>query len=347
MPRKTVKSLTVTQQDIDNFHEEHKALISEFISYKSAEGKSKETLKVYLNNLYLFFNYFEKNCKIKGKPKMFYQLKVKDIISFQSLLINLGLSGARIANLRSTISSLCNYCENILAEDEDFEEYANFRNPVGKVKAPMKEEVREKTVLTDSQCQDYLDRLVEEKRFQQACAFALAWSSGRRKSELLRIKRSFISDENIKFGSLYKSPCKIQTKGKMLEVYVIKNKFKPYFDLWMNERKELGVPDEIDDIFVKKTKDGWQPAKLSQLNYYADVFSKDMGISFYFHALRHNFTTELLKAGLPEAVVQQIVGWSSLDMVVHYDDREKDELLADYFSEEGIKQKEVKGLSDL
>ena len=61
MPRKTVKSLTVTQQDIDNFHEEHKALISEFISYKSAEGKSKETLKVYLNNLYLFFNYFEKN----------------------------------------------------------------------------------------------------------------------------------------------------------------------------------------------------------------------------------------------------------------------------------------------
>ena len=45
------------------------------------------------------------------------------------------------------------------------------------------------------------------------------------------------------------------------------NKFKPYFDLWMEERKRLGVPDEIEELFVSQNKDGeWQPMKSQTLS---------------------------------------------------------------------------------
>lgn len=133
----------------------------------------------------------------------------------------------------------------------------------------------------------------------------------------------------------------------MQEVFILKSKFKPYFDLWMEERKRLGVPSDIDDIFIKKEDGEWRGAKVSQLNYYAEVFSKEMGVDFYFHALRHQFTTELLNQGLPESVVQQIIGWSSSDMVNLYDDRDKDDLIGEYFKDGEIIKRENKNLSDL
>ena len=342
MSRKTERYVECTKEKF-----EHDWLIEQFLMYLKAEGKSETTLKNYKSDLQIWFSWFEENCKIKGKQKEFNQLKTVDIIQFQSSMLETGMSVNRYSRLRSVVSSLSNYCENILAEDEDYPEFKNFRNVVNKVKKPPKEEVREKTILTDVQCQNYLDELVEKERYQQACAFALAWASGRRKAELLEIKRSFITDENLKWGSLYKSPYKIQTKGKKLEVYVLKSKFKKYFDLWMEERERLGVPDDIDDIFVKKENGEWRGAKISQLNHYANVFSEEMGADFYFHCMRHNFCTELLKAGIPETVVQQIIGWTSADMLQIYDDRDKDDMIGEYFKDGQIVSKDKKDLSEL
>lgn len=346
MARKTKKVFDVSKQQIDNLSEDHKWLIEEFLRYCEAENKSKKTIKVYHSNLNIFFVWFEDNCKIKGKTKHVSQFKTRELINIQSFMLKEGLSGSRIANIRASISSLFNYIENVLADDEDFEEFKNFRNCVSKVKAPSKEKVREKTILTDEQCQSLLDQLVEEGKFQMACAFALAWATGRRKAELLEFKCSHIDDKNLKFGSLYKTPF-LQTKGKKLELYIIKSKFKPYYDLWMAERERLGVPSDVDDIFIKNTPDGWKSMKESTLNVWAGMITKRLGVDFYWHCVRHNFTTELLKAGIPEAVVQQIIGWTSADMLRIYDDRSKDDIIGEYFSEDGIINKETKSLNDL
>ena len=72
-----------------------------------------------------------------------------------------------------------------------------------------------------------------------------------------------------------------------------------------------------------------------------------LDVDFYWHCLRHNFTTELLNQGLPESVVQQIIGWSSADMIAIYDDREKDDILGEYFKDGEIVSKETKTLNDL
>ena len=45
-----------------------------------------------------------------------------------------------------------------------------------------------------------------------------------------------------------------------------------------------------------------------------------------------------LKAKIPSAVVQKIIGWSSSDMVNLYNDNEVDEELGEYFDENGIKE---------
>ena len=341
MSRKTERFIKADKKDL-----EHEWLIEQFMDYLRAEGKSKKTMKNYRSDLYIWFSWFEQNCKLKGKPKTFDQLKTVDIIKFQGELLEKGMSVNRYSRLKSVISSLANYCENILAEDDDYPEYKNFKSVVNKVKKPPKEAVREKTILTNEECQRYLDKLVETERYQMACAFALAWASGRRKAELLEIKCSHINDKNLKWGSLYKTD-KIKCKGKLQEVYILKSKFKPYFDLWMEERERLGVPKEIDDIFVKREHGQWRKSKESQLNYYADVFSKEMGVNFYFHCLRHQFTTTLLESGIPESVVQQIIGWSSADMIAIYDDRDKDDLIGEYFKNGEITSKQKNDLSNL
>ena len=83
------------------------------------------------------------------------------------------------------------------------------------------------------------------------------------------------------------------------------------------------------------------------LDSWADSFSKILGVDFYWHSMRHYFTTASSRSGLPDNVIQMLIGWSSLDMVSVYKDIEIDEEFEKYFSEDGIKQFEQKSLSDL
>ena len=80
---------------------------------------------------------------------------------------------------------------------------------------------------------------------------------------------------------------------------------------------------------------------------WAETFSKILDIPFYWHSLRHYFTTSCARSGLPDNVIQMIIGWSSLDMVGLYKDIEVDEEFEKYFGEDGIKKVEQASLSDL
>ena len=125
MARKTERFIKADKEELN-----HEWLIEQFMDYLRAEGKSKKTLKNYESDLRIWFSWFEENCKFKGKPKEFQQLKAIDIIKFQGELLEKGMSINRYSRLKSVVSSLSNYCECVLAEDEDFEEYKNFRNGI-------------------------------------------------------------------------------------------------------------------------------------------------------------------------------------------------------------------------
>jgi site-specific recombinase XerD len=56
---------------------------------------------------------------------------------------------------------------------------------------------------------------------------------------------------------------------------------------------------------------------------------------FYWHSLRHYFTTSMVRAGIPDNIVTQIVGWSSSDMCKLYTDMDVDEQIGMYFTSDG------------
>lgn len=343
MSRKTEKRAFASDIEYQKVSQENKDLLKEFIEYCQSTDKSLNTIPAYEDDIKIFLCWNEQH----NNNKSFIDYNKRDIMKYQNYLLNtLELSSNRIRRLKSSLSSMSNFIESMM---DDL--HPNFRNIVNKVPAPVKQEVREKTILSDEQVQGLLNYLVEHEKYQQACVLALAWGSGARKSELLRFKVSYFVDENIKYGSLYKTPEKIVTKGrgrkgKLLYRYVLVNKFKPYFDLWIEERKKLGIND-FDDVFLMKRNGNWHPMKVSTLDSWSEQFSKFLNVDFYFHCLRHNFTTGLASAGIPANVIKEIIGWENVAMVDVYDDEDVDDKLDKYFDENGIKKVEKKELSDL
>jgi len=204
-------------------------------------------------------------------------------------------------------------------------------------------------VLEDEQLEELLNLLVSKKKYEKACALALAMYSGRRKSELVRFKVSDFSEQNLVCGgSLYKTTDTIKTKGfglgKYIHCFTLAKKFKPYFDLWMQERERLGIESEW--LFPMKS-DSSKQLKPETLNSWANSFSNMMGVDFYWHCLRHYFTTSLARSGLPDGVIQEIVGWESADMVRVYKDLTTEEQISQYFDENGIKEVKPTSLNDL
>ena len=344
MGRKIQHNNIVTDELLTQCNKENIELGNDFLDYLRSVDRSPNTINAYRRDLYIFWVYLLQHCD----NKFFIDLSKRDIARYQSFcLTEYKWSPARMRRVKSTLSSLSNYVEAILDD-----EYENFKPIIRKIENPANEKVFTKTVLSDEQVQGMLDYWVEKGKYDKACILALAAFSGRRKSELPRFKVSYFDDENIIYGSLYKTPEKIQTKGrgsrgKLLVAYTLAKPFKPYFDLWMNYRKEHGIESEW--LFPKKVNGEYidEPMDSSTLDSWADTFSKHLGEDFYFHSLRHFFCTSCSRSGLPDDVIQMLVGWSSLDMVSVYKDIDADEQFAKYFANGEIKQVEQKSLSDL
>ena len=321
----------------------NRELKKEFLNYLKAINRSEGTIRQYGSDLDIFFCWVLQNAGNKD----FNKITKRDIIAFQGWLINDNQnSPARVRRLKATISSLSNFCENILSDEE--EEYASFRSIVRKIENPPLQPVREKTVWEEEELEELLRKLTDSGEFEKACMLALGVYSGRRKSELCRFRVSdFAEDKLVCGGALYKSD-PIRTKGrgdgKIIPCYTLAKKFQPYLDNWLKERKEKQIESEW--LFPDQNGPNGQIA-ISTLNSWANVFSRMSGRDFYWHSLRHAFTTGLAKAGIPDGVIQSIVNWESADMVRLYKDIDADEEIGMYFQDGEIKAPERKTLGDL
>ena len=341
MGRKTKQNKITSPELIAQINPKNIRLMNDFLDYLRSVGKAESTVKAYTSDLYIFFVWVLQNADNKYFP----EVSKRDIVAYQNwLLRDNENSPARVRRLKATLSSLSNYIEAILDD-----ELPGFRSIVRKIENPINEPTREKTVLTDEQADTLLEYLVGRKQYEKACCFALARYSGRRKSELPRFKVSYFDDENIIYGSLYKTPEKIKTKGrgvngKMLTCYVLSKPFKPYFDLWMQKRAELGIDSEW--LFPDKD-DPTQPIPISTLNSWTETFSNILDIPVYWHSLRHFFTTSLAKANLPDSVIKTIICLEGLEMAEIYKDIDDEEEIGKYFQDGEIVGQKQTSLSDL
>lgn len=316
-------------------------LLNDFMDYLKSVQRSETTINAYKNDIEIAWVW----CLQHNNNAFYCDWTKRNVMKYQNWLINEnGNSPARVRRLKAALSSLGNFVETVLDE-----EFPNFRNIINKIENPVNQPVREKTILSQEDVRDMLDILVGKKKYEMACYVALAAFGGRRKSEICRFKVSdFDDDKLVCGGSLWRSsPMRTKGRGangKMLCVYTLAKQFRPYLDMWMEERERRGI--ESVWLFPNHT-DPTRQLGISTVNSWAKTLSRITGKPIYFHSLRHNYTTFLSDNGIPDSVIKDIQGWSDLSMVSVYVDRSTDDTLDMYFDQDGFKSVEQKSLSDL
>lgn len=340
MPRKTKQNEITSPELLKQVNLKNTQLLNDFIDYLHSVQRSETTIQGYQNDIQIAWVW----CLQHNENKFFVDWTKRNIIAYQNWMLNEnGNSPARVRRLKAALSSISNYIESVLDD-----EFPNFRNVINKVESPVNRPVRAKTVWEESELEELLKKLTDENEFEKACLLALAIYSGRRKAELCRFRVSDFRDENLVCdGALYKS-APIKTKGrgggKYINCYTLAKKFKPYLDAWMKRRIELGIESE----WLFPTPDNMnEQIGIGTLNSWARTFSRMTGNDFYFHSLRHAFTTSLVRAGIPDSVITQIVGWESADMCKVYTDIDADEQIGMYFKNGEISVPDKRGISDI
>ena len=346
MGRSTVYN-NIVKDNYTKVCNENKELLDEFLEYCEVGGKSKTTLVNYTSDIKIFFT-----CNlINNKNIPFYKATKRNLIKYQNYLMKeLGLGDSRIKRLKSSLSSLSSFAENVL--EEEVEEWKGFRNIINKLPPTIKGEPRrEKTIMGFDEVKiKILDKLVEKGKYQQACCIALATYGGARKSELGRFKVEYFKDEYVTFGCWYKTPEKIEVKGRgdhRVYKYTLKNEFKPYLDLWLKQREGLGIDSEW--LFVAKNKSEYTQATDITLDGWMKSINKIVEEDLYFHLFRHTFVSHLKQMGLPNDVVIEIMKWAkgSDVMVSIYNDTNVMDEMGQYFNEEGIVKIEEAKINNL
>jgi len=319
MPRKTYKKIIVTDELLQQINPENKKLVERFLKEKGTRT-SDGTIKNYTSCANIFFVWN----LLHNSNKHFTEIKKLDFADFFSFSTNeLRWGSSRNNGTRSFLSSLSNFIEKFYDE-----EYPTFRNVVLKtIESIPKEFTREKTILSTEQVESLL-RHLSEIDSQKACWVALAAYSGARFSELLRFTTDMLDENHTAFGDLFmETTRKIRTKGrgktgKLLSKYILKEQFLPYYRAWLLDREKIISANKLEDHKSLFVRDDGSPAMDGTIRAWFPSFEKFLGVSVYPHAFRHFLVTEFSKKNIPPALIKDIVGWSNIVMVEHYNDLE-------------------------
>ena len=305
-------------------------LKKDFLDYLRSISRSEGTIRGYSNDLDIFFVW---NLQFNGN-KRFVDVTKRNIVAFQNwLLENNQNKPARVRRLKAALSSLSNFIENILDD-----EYKDFRPIIRKIENPANVPAREKSVFTTDEIEVVLHKLVDDGKYQIACALALAVYSGRRKAELCRFKLDYFDRAQVLADYFYVMPEKILTKGnKMIECYVIKDGFDPYLEAWKKHREANSIDSEW--LFVTRGQDGgYVQATTDTLNSWAKIIGRYCEKPFYFHAMRHLFVSNLVRDGMSDSSIVQVVGWADASMLPIYNDVPASESLQAFFDKKRAEQ---------
>lgn len=318
MTRVTYKKIIVTDELVAKINPDNIKLVQRFLKEKSINS-SDITVKNYKSDSDIFFVW---NVLHNGNKK-FTDIKKSEFIDFFSYATDsneLNWGSSRANRVRSFLSSLSQYIERVLDD-----EYPDFQNVVLRaVQSVPKDQRREKTILTDEQVENLLEHLYETNP-QQACYIALAAFSGSRFAELLRFTTENLDVNNTAFDGIFvETKSTIRTKGrgkqgKLLYKYILRDKFLPYYEKWIEERKEILSEKGLNHNYLFIKDDG-TPATQGTARSWISSIERYMKFPVYAHAFRHYLCTLLAKKNIPQQFVVFIFGWTSAEMYNIYND---------------------------
>ena len=313
----------ITEKEIALINPENKRLVDEFLMMNEVH-LSEKTLKVYASNFNIFFDWLRRT----ENNKFYKDVTMVDIRKFQIAMKQEGLSGQRINHLKSSLASLSDY---IIETYGMTEEWIRFENVPTRVSSLTTEKVKEKVILSEDDVETILDTLIETERIQHAACIALFASSGMRISEVVQARLDwFVGDKvNMLKDDYYITP-KIRTKGrgqqgKVISKYVIKPLFDKYLNLWLEERKKLGIDSE--HLFVRNINGKWVDATEATIRSWFNTTEKITNIDIHPHSLRHYTATYLRRNDVPIEAIKIILGHEDTKTTEIYIDIDETETL--------------------
>lgn len=339
--RTTVYNNIVTEEKKSQINKNNLDLMNDFLDYLISIDRSRQTIAAYKNDLLIFFTIVLTDMDNID----FVKITKRQFARFQSRCINdFGWSPKRMRRVKSCISSLSSYIENMLDEEVEFEGY---KSVINKIESPANTTVREKTVLTDEEVTLILDTLLESKSYQECAAIAILAYSGMRKGELMQMRPEFFDEDHIVFGALHQTDL-IRAKGRGRNGHQMKKWIMlagdKYIMPWLKERKEKGIDSEW--LFVVK-HDG-EYTRRENFGTYMKHCSEITGKPVYAHSFRHFVCTKLINDyNLPTEVVKEFYQWETLEMTSLYNDRSAVDDFGKYFSADGVKKQTSGTLADL
>jgi integrase len=250
----------VTDEMWSQVDEEHRNLVSEFLEVNQFRDKSR---RQYSSALRIWFWWV--HTSLNGKK--LYKITKRDFLRYISFLSNRGMSSSGIGLKKAAVSSLNNFIENVVAEDD--ENFATFRNFTRGLPAIPKTQTYEKVKITREEYELMLKTLEEDENYLGMAWLSCAFNVGARRAEIVKFK-SEILNYSIPEGQSYVLSHVVMGKGrgegKPLQ-YMINTEALEYMKLWIEKRG-------YDHEYIFTTKPNGQPSQMSES--WADYFCSDV-----------------------------------------------------------------------
>lgn len=314
------KADEVTEEMFKQIREEHQLLVNEYLDVNKG-SLSPKTITQYKSALYHFFWWVHEALNDKELSK----ISKRDFLRYISFLQNRGLSSSGINLKKAAVSSLNNYIENIVADDD--EEYRSFRNFTRGLPAIPKNQVYNKVKITKEEYDLMMETLLDDENYLGAAWVATAFNVGARRAEIPQFRTEILSypipeDRNYVLSHV------IRLKGKgedgKQEAYMINTDALHYMKLWVEKR---GYDHEY--IFttkyggeIKPISDGWAD------DFCSNVLSNILGRRINPHLFKASCITYLLevKKVKLELVSKFVAHHEDVSTTIkHYDLRDFDE----------------------
>jgi integrase len=309
---------TVTDEMWQQVNEDFRNLVDEYLEVQS---HSKQTKKQYKSALRQFGWYMFTS--LNNKP--FYKVSKRDFLRYSSYLRdNRKLSSSAQQFKKAAVSSLCNFIENVVAEED--ENYLRFRNFTRGLPPIPKNKVYDKVKVTYEDYKLMMEVLEEDGNYLGMAWLATAFNVGARRSEIIQFKTEILNydfPEDATFINSHNIRLKGRGEDGKVEPYMINREAFNYMKLWVEKR---GYESEY--IFSTSYGGEIKQMSVSWADYFCtDVLSDILSRRINPHLFKASCVTYLLESGVPLEIVSKYVAHHEnvATTIAHYDLRSFEE----------------------
>ncbi len=312
----------ITNEEYSLVNNEYREFVDEYLS---AQNHSPQTRKQYSSGLRQF-GYFLYNSL---NNKRMCKLTKRDMLRYISFLKERGMSSSAINFKKACVSSLMNYIENFIADEEP--DYKSFRNLTRGLPSVPKNRVYEKVKVTYDDYKEMMSALESDDNYLGMAWLATAFWCGARRSEIVQFQTSII-EKDFPDNETYIMSHNVRLKGAgedgKIEPYMIPREAYNYMKLWVQNRDY-----ESEYIFTTKRGQSLQMAPSWADYFCSEVLSSILDRRINPHLFKASCVTHLLEQGVDINLVSKHVAHHNdvSTTISHYDLRDFEEEKANIF----------------